>query len=131
MIQVLAVALGGAVGSALRYGTTLGATRVFGTSFPFGTFIVNVLGCLLAGLIFGIAEQRTGLSPLVRLLLLTGFLGGYTTFSTFTLETVTLLQDGSWLVAAGSFVGNNLAGGALAVGGIYLGRALAQAFGAA
>jgi len=123
-VQVLAVALGGAVGCVLRYATTLGATRVLGTTFPFGTLIVNLLGCLLAGLIFGIADNRGSVPPLVRLLLLTGFLGGYTTFSTFMVETVRLMQDGSWLLSLGSFFANNLAGAALAIGGIYLGRLL-------
>lgn len=121
-VQVLAVALGGAIGSALRYLTTLGAARVLGTSFPLGTLLVNVLGCLVAGFIFGIAEGRAALPPTVRILLLTGFLGGYTTFSTFAVETVALLQDGSWIAAMGSLVGNILVGGACAFAGIYLGR---------
>jgi CrcB protein len=124
MIQFLAVALGGAVGCTLRYTTTLGATRILGTGFPFGTMIVNVVGCLLAGIVFGLAENRAGISPVLRLLLLTGFLGGFTTFSTFMLETVTLVQDGSSLIALASFVSNNVAGGVLAVAGIYLGRVL-------
>lgn len=122
MTQVLAVALGGAVGCVLRYGTTLAAARLLGSGFPFGTLLVNIIGCLLAGLLFGLAEGHAGLPPIMRLLLLTGFLGGYTTFSTFMAETVTLLQDGSWLLALGSFLGNNVVGGALAVTGIYLGR---------
>ncbi len=121
-VQVLAVAVGGAVGSALRYVTTLGATRLLGTSFPLGTLLVNVLGCLIAGFIFGIAREHAVLPPIVRILLLTGFLGGYTTFSTFAVETVTLLQDGSWVVALGSLLANILCGGALAFAGIYLGR---------
>lgn len=125
MIEFLVVALGGAVGCAARYATSLGAARVLGTGFPFGTMLVNVVGSLLAGLIFGIAEQRTGIPPLLRLLAMTGFLGGFTTFSTFMLETVTLLRDGSWLVAMGSFVANSVAGGTLAVAGIYLGRLVA------
>ena len=123
-VQMLAVAVGGAVGSALRYATTLGAARLLGTSFPLGTFLVNVLGCLVAGFIFGVAEEHGALPPLVRILLLTGFLGGYTTFSTFAVETIALLQDGSWVVALGSLLGNILAGGAFAFAGIYLGRAV-------
>jgi CrcB protein len=121
-VQVFAVALGGAVGSALRYATTLGAARFLGTSFPLGTFLVNVLGSLAAGFIFGIAEERAALPPILRIMLLTGFLGGYTTFSTFAVETVALLQDGSWVAALGSLLGNLLAGGACAFAGIYLAR---------
>jgi fluoride exporter len=121
-IQVLAVALGGAIGSTLRYLTTLGTSRLAGTGFPAGTLLVNVLGCLLAGLLFGLAEDRSTFSPVVRLLLLTGFLGGYTTFSTFAVETVSLFRDGSWLLGSVSFVANNLMGGAFALAGIVLGR---------
>jgi fluoride exporter len=121
-VQVLAVALGGAVGSALRYVTTLGAARLVGTGFPLGTFLVNVLGCLLAGFVFGLTEERAFLPPIARILLLTGFLGGYTTFSTFAVETVSLLRDGSWAAALGSLTGNVIIGGAFALGGIYLGR---------
>lgn len=120
--QVLAVALGGAIGSVLRYLSTLGMTRWFGTAFPSGTLLVNLLGCLLAGLLFGMAEERSLLPPLIRLLLLTGFLGGFTTFSTFALETMTLVRDGSWAIALASFLANSVGGLALALAGIYLGR---------
>jgi fluoride exporter len=125
VIEFLVVALGGAAGCVARYATSLGAARYLGTGFPYGTILVNVVGSLVAGLIFGIAEQRTGIPPLLRLLALTGFLGGFTTFSTFMLETVNLLRDGSWLVAMGSFVANSVIGGVLAVVGIYLGRLVA------
>jgi CrcB protein len=122
-IQFLAVAVGGAIGSALRYGVSLWAARAIGAGFPLGTLIVNVTGCLIAGILFGLVEERAGFSPLVRILLLTGFVGGFTTFSTFALETVTLMQDGTWALALASFMANNLAGGAFALAGIYLGRA--------
>jgi fluoride exporter len=125
MMEFLVVAVGGAVGCMLRYATSLGAARWLGTGFPFGTLLVNVIGSLLAGLIFGLAEQRTGIPPLLRLLAMTGFLGGFTTFSTFMLETVTLVRDGSWGIAMGSFVANSVVGGVLAVSGIYLGRLIA------
>jgi fluoride exporter len=123
-VQFLVVAIGGAIGSALRYGTSLGATRVLGTSFPYGTLLVNLAGCLLAGIVFGLMEDRAGFSPMVRVLLLTGFLGGYTTFSTFMLETVTLVQGGAWGIALASLIANNAAGAVLAVGGIYVGRVI-------
>jgi len=121
-VQFFAVAIGGAIGSALRYGTSLGAARVLGTGFPYGTLLVNLVGCLLAGMVFGLAESRAGFSPMVRILLLTGFLGGYTTFSTLMLETVNLVQEAAWGAALASVVANNVAGAALAIGGIYLGR---------
>ena len=122
-VQIGAVALGGAIGCVARYLSTLGASRLLGTTFPYGTMLVNVIGCLLAGLVFGLAETR-GVPSVVRLLVLTGFLGGFTTFSTFALETVNFLQSGSWAVAVGSFVANNLIGCAFVVGGIFLGKAI-------
>lgn len=123
-IQVLAVAIGGAIGCCLRYLATLGAARVVGTSFPAGTLLVNVLGCLLAGLLFGLAAERAGFPPILRLLVMTGFLGGFTTFSAFSLETVNLMRDGSWAIALGSIAANNVIGLTAAVAGIYLGRAI-------
>jgi len=123
-IRLLVVALGGAVGCSLRYLSTLGATRIFGTEFPAGTLLVNVVGCLLAGILFGIAEERAGFPPIVSLLLMTGFLGGFTTFSSFSLETVNLVRDGTWVVALFSLAANNVIGISCALGGIYLGRAV-------
>jgi CrcB protein len=123
-INVLVVAIGGAVGCCLRYLATLGASRVVGTSFPAGTLLVNVVGCLLAGLLFGLAAERAAFPPVLRLLVMTGFLGGFTTFSAFSLETVNLMRDGSWAIALGSIAANNVIGLSAAVAGIYLGRAI-------
>jgi CrcB protein len=123
-IHILIAAIGGAIGSSLRYLVSLGAARWVGTGFPLGTLLVNVVGCLIAGLIFGLAEERTGFSPIVRILLLTGFVGGFTTFSTFAVETVTLVQDGTWTLALLNFLANNLAGVTLAFAGIYMGRSI-------
>jgi CrcB protein len=106
------VGLGGAAGSIARYllaGWTLATAAP--QKFPLGTFAVNVAGCLAAGLLAGLAERHPGwLSPDLRLLLFTGLLGGFTTFSAFALETAHLLRRGEWLVAAG------YAGGSLALG---------------
>jgi fluoride exporter len=123
-LQVLAVAVGGAIGCCLRYLATLGAARVVGTGFPAGTFIVNIVGCLLAGLLFGLAEERAAFPPIIRVLVMTGFLGGFTTFSSFALETVNLLRDGSWAIALGSLAANNLLGFGFALARIYLGRSI-------
>jgi CrcB protein len=98
---MLMVALGGALGCVARY--QCGALVLHYTiawKFPAGTFLVNVLGCLVAGAIIGIAEHHSFLTPEVRLLIFTGFLGGFTTFSAFGVETVSLLQKGEWAVAA-------------------------------
>jgi CrcB protein len=101
MNGLLLVAAGGALGSVARYklsGYVLHHTVDW--RFPVGTFSVNVVGCLVAGLLAGLAEQRDVLSPDARLLLFTGVLGGFTTFSAFGLETMFLLKRGDVLVAA-------------------------------
>lgn len=123
-INVLVVAIGGAVGCCFRYLTTLAAARVVGTGFPAGTFLVNIVGCLLAGFLFGLAAERAAFPPVLRLLVMTGFLGGFTTFSAFSLETVNLMRDGSWAIALGSLAANNVLGLAAVVAGIYPGRAI-------
>lgn len=111
MKNALLVALGGALGSAARYkmsGWILHQTVDW--KFPAGTFVVNVLGCLAAGLLAGLAEKHELLSPHTRLLLFTGVLGGFTTFSAFGLETMFLIRRGDWLVATSNVVLSVFAG---------------------
>jgi fluoride exporter len=86
----------------LRYATSLlVAPQTITWRFPVATFVVNVLGCLIAGLVIGLAETRAFLTADVRIVLFTGFLGGFTTFSAFGVETVSLLEKGELLVAIG------------------------------
>ncbi len=111
MKEIVLVALGGAVGSAARYkvsGWVLHHTIDW--RFPAGTFAVNVAGCLIAGVLAGLAEEYGFLSPNVRLLLFTGLLGGFTTFSAFGLETMFLLKRGDILVAGSNIVLSVVAG---------------------
>ncbi len=111
MKGMLLVALGGAFGSVARYkmsGWVLQHTLDW--RFPAGTFAVNVLGCLVAGVLAGLAEKHDLLTAEMRLLLFTGVLGGFTTFSAFGLETMYLLKRGDWPVAAANVVGSVLAG---------------------
>ena len=98
---MLLVAVGGAVGSMARYqigSMVLARTETW--AFPLGTFTVNVLGCLIAGILIGVAEYRDFLTLEMRLLIFTGFLGGFTTFSAFGVETVALIERGQYAVAA-------------------------------
>jgi CrcB protein len=96
MKEILLVALGGAVGSVGRFKLSgLVLHHTIDWRFPAGTFMVNVLGCLVAGLLAGLAEEHDLISPQARLLLFTGMLGGFTTFSAFGLETVFLLRKGT------------------------------------
>lgn len=111
MKGLLLVALGGAVGSVARYklsGWVLHHTTNW--TFPAGTFAVNVIGCLVAGVLAGLAEKHGFLSPDTRLLLFTGVLGGFTTFSAFGLETMFLLKRGDIWVAGANIVVSVLVG---------------------
>ncbi len=99
-VQLLLIALGGALGSVCRYGLSTLVQRLSSPFFPYGTFVVNVLGCVLFGVIMGAARQRFVLGPSERAFLLIGVLGGFTTFSTFTYETFALLQDGEFVRAS-------------------------------
>jgi CrcB protein len=123
-LQAIAlVGLGGAAGSIARYLLAGWTMAVAGPhKFPLGTFAVNIAGCLVAGLLAGLAERHPGwLSPDLRLLLFVGLLGGFTTFSAFGLETAHLLRRGDGLVAVG------YAGGSVVLGiaAVWLGLRLA------
>ncbi|GEO84990.1 MULTISPECIES: fluoride efflux transporter CrcB [Alphaproteobacteria] len=99
MNQILLVAIGGALGSVCRYLVGLGALRLMGASFPWGTLTVNVAGSFAIGFLAELVVARFGASAELRLLLITGFLGGFTTFSAFALDAVTLLERGATLAA--------------------------------
>jgi fluoride exporter len=91
--NLLLIGLGGAVGSVLRYLTALGSAKFGAETFPFGTFFANVVGCFVIGVCYALAQRYGWFTPEWRLLLITGFCGGYTTFSTFANENVQLLQN--------------------------------------
>lgn len=95
--QVVAVFVGGGIGATLRY--LLGGVvyRFMGTEFPYGTLLVNVSGCFFIGLLMSVFEDRFVVQPTLRLFLTIGILGGFTTFSTFSYETMALLREGSYL----------------------------------
>ncbi|MGY5775876.1 fluoride efflux transporter CrcB [Rhizobium sp. LEGMi135b] len=93
----LVVFLGAGLGGAFRLGINELAARLFGIEFPFGTLIINVLGAFIMGLLTEYFAFRGGMSQEVRLFLTTGVLGGFTTFSTFALESVTLWERGQWM----------------------------------
>lgn len=88
MDKLWLVFIGGGVGSLLRYSTTLLSARLFGTAYPWGTAIVNLVGCFIIGVVYSLAERGQWIGPSARLFIMTGFLGGLTTFSTFGLESV-------------------------------------------
>ena len=94
--SVIFIALGGSVGSVARYLISVYIQRYSWISFPLGTFVVNALGCLLIGFIYGISQKGSVMSNEMRLLLTVGFCGGFTTFSTFANEGFTLLRGGEF-----------------------------------
>jgi CrcB protein len=120
----VAVGAGGAVGSVLRYTLTNAVARAMGTAFPYGTVIVNVFGSFLIGLLYVWLMERVGARPEIRALLIVGVLGGFTTFSSFSLETVTLLMQESYAKAVANVVLSVL----LCVGCTWLGIQLARQF---
>ena len=94
MKQVLLVFIGGGLGSAARYGLSGVVHRTMGSQFPYGTMTVNVLGCFLIGFLLSLSTDRSVISPDLRLFLALGLLGGFTTFSSFSYETIQLFRDG-------------------------------------
>jgi len=114
------VFLGAGVGGALRHGVNVGSARLFGYGFPFGTLIVNVVGSFLMGLLAGYFAFRPGIGQHVRLFLTTGILGGFTTFSAFSLDSALLIERHAYGLAAGYMVGSVAA----SVSALFLGLAL-------
>lgn len=96
MMQALAIAGGGAVGALLRFWMANGVYALMGRGFPYGTLFINVLGSLLMGLLFVLLVERSVAAPEWRALLMVGLLGSFTTFSTFSLETLNLLEGGEF-----------------------------------
>jgi len=103
-VNLLLIAIGGAIGSVARFLLSIFVLRTTGTLFPLGTFVVNAVGCLVFGLIAGAAEQRVALSPDARAFLLIGILGGFTTFSSYAYESFALIRDGQMLWATFNLV---------------------------
>ncbi len=126
MIKLLIVGAGGFVGAVSRYLICSGAERLYGGNFPLGTFAVNLAGCLAIGAAMALVEDRPLLSEHAKLLLVTGLLASFTTFSTFGLETVELLRDGRLGLTGLYVAGSLLLGG----GGVVLGRLATRAIAA-
>ena len=123
MFKILLVGTGGFIGSTLRY--LLGGLvhRVLAkTWFPYGTLTVNIMGCFLIGFLSGISESRQIFNPEIRLLTFIGFLGGFTTFSTFGYETFSFAWDGQFLASFSNIVLHLILG----IGAVWLGNMLSR-----
>ena len=121
-IKLTAIALAGATGTLARYGLSLSAQRMVGGEFPWGTLSVNLAGSLLAGIFWALAENRISLTGEMRAVVLVGFMGGFTTFSAFMLETDALLRNAQWGWAVGNLLLQNFGGLAC----FFLGRTAGQ-----
>jgi CrcB protein len=97
---ILSIAVGGAAGSVARYGVNVASGKMFGMDFPYGTLIVNVVGSFVIGALIAIFAQIWQPSENIRLFLVTGFLGGFTTFSSFSLDFANLWQRGDYVASA-------------------------------
>lgn len=125
---LLAVLLGGGIGSVARYAVGFWFTQRFGPGLPIGTFVINVTGCLIIGLVAELAQTRAfGVTPLVRVFLMVGVLGGYTTFSSFAYELLTLGSERFAVTALVYATASVVLGFAAAYAGVVLARALAGA----
>jgi CrcB protein len=119
MVNILIIGIGGFLGAITRYGVALWVGERWGRSFPLGTFLINISGSFLIGLLMSLFTERFMVNPQWRLMLVVGFLGAYTTFSTFEYETGALLKDGEWMVAGLNVILSVFVGfAALKLGGV-------------
>jgi len=123
-MNLVVIALGGAVGALARYGLSGAVHRFASPYFPWGTFVVNVAGCLVFGFIAGLTDERLTIDQTTRAFLLVGVLGAFTTFSTFSFETVELLRNGETAAALMNAGGQLLLGMVAMFGGVLAGKAL-------
>src|ERR1700730_2651680 len=124
MQKVLLIGLAGLLGTLGRYGLSGVIARRFGETFPTGTLVVKVAGCFLAGFLFYLMQERFLINETTRMALMIGLLGGFTTFSSFGLQTFTLLRDGELWFAAVNILGSNLLGLLM----VWAGYSLAKVF---
>ena len=120
--KILLIAVAGAMGSLARYGLGSVVQRAVGVGFPWGTTVVNILGCLMFGIVWAVAEHRLELGSSFRVFALVGFMGAFTTFSTFQFETAQLLRDSQWLMACGNLLLQNSVGLTAIIAGMALGK---------
>lgn len=118
------LALAGALGALARFGLGGIVQRGLGTPFPWGTLVVNTLGCLVIGVVWTLAEERLLISGEVRTIVLVGFVGAFTTFSTYAFETEAMLRDAEWTLAVANVLAQNVLGIACVFAGAALGRLL-------
>ncbi len=122
MLNVFLVALGGALGAVTRFLVGAAFARRFGVVWPYGTFFINVTGCFIIGVFLPVLADRPGVHEAWKYLLPIGFVGAYTTFSTYEYETLRLVETGAYRLAGSYVVLSNLVGFAAVWAGVWLGR---------
>jgi CrcB protein len=122
MQKILLIGLAGLVGTLGRYALSSFAARRYGEAFPAGTLLVNIVGCFLAGFLFYLMQERFMASQTTRAVVMIGFLGGFTTFSAFGLQTFTLLKEGQLGFAALNMIASNVLGLLMVWAGYTLAR---------
>ena len=124
MLRTVFIAIAGLVGTLLRYWLSGVVARRFGETFPWGTMAVNLIGCFVTGAVFYLSEERFLINPTLRTVILIGLLGGFTTFSSYGLQTFTLLRDGEFGLATLNVAVSNVAGLLMVWAGYVLSKAL-------
>lgn len=124
MQKTILIGVAGLVGTLLRYSLSGLVARRYGETFPWGTIAVNLLGCFVTGAVFYLSEERFLVSPTVRTAILIGLLGGFTTFSSYGLQTFTLLRDGELGLAALNVTVSNALGLLMVWAGYVLSKSL-------
>ena len=124
LLKLLWLFLAGGIGTLARFSLAGFVQRLSASELPYGTFAVNAMGCLLFGLVWPLAEERLIISGETRFIILTGFMGAFTTFSTFAFETGGLVRDSEWWLAAANILAHNIVG----VSAALLGMAIAKLF---
>lgn len=122
-MKILLIGVGGFLGALSRYYVSKGSMMILGNRIPFGTLVVNVVGSFILGFIFTLSVEKLAISENMRFLIATGFLGAFTTFSTFSVESLYLIEDGAYMSATAFIAGNVILSLAAAFIGIYLARA--------
>ncbi|MBD7911954.1 fluoride efflux transporter CrcB [Clostridium sp. Sa3CVN1] len=122
MQKIIFVGVGGCIGASLRYLITIASSKLINSNFPFGTLIVNVIGGFLIGLIMELSNSTELISPNLKLFLTTGIMGGLTTFSTFSYETINLMNDGRYVLGSANILLNVI----LSLGGVILAKFLCK-----
>jgi CrcB protein len=124
MVKLTLIFIAGGIGCLARYGLGIAMQKLALGSLPLATFIINMIGCFLFGIVWSLAEERQMVSQEMKLLLLTGFMGSFTTFSTFAFESNQLLKNSAWAAASSNMLLQVILGVALVQCGMWLAKTI-------